>query len=269
MRDNRTRVRRCLGKESDDELALAVDQEEKLEPVPVTVAILSSVYGGYDKVYQPSEQFIPCDFIMVSDEPIQQSRIVGRSRWQNIVEPNPRVPPRLASRVAKCNPWLYTDADVVIWVDGNIEITSPFFAEWCLAYLKDNLICQTHLEHFSIWDEVGDTVNVPKFADDPLREQATSYIRSGYPELYGTWWCGIMVRRRECPAFGDQWLAEMVRWSCHDQISHSYLMWKNRLIPENLITRFEGEIGKIPGVLDADGWRFEHYNRWIHNSRVT
>lgn len=223
------------------------------------IAVVSSVYGSYDPIKTAVPQTVEADWIFITD------RNVASYPWTVIVEPRPpKTEPRLASRVPKCDPWLYTDADVVIWIDGNIEVTSPHFIEWCLDSLGDDVICQNR-QYWAenVFDEMKASFNVgglyrtsleeqaaylsgdrdkpfsdlewkAKWGDDPIVEQIDTYMAQGYPPDYGIWWCGLMVRTKDCPDFGGKWMTEMVRWTCQDQLAHSFLMHKLGIKPASL-----------------------------------
>ncbi len=75
-----------------------------------------------------------------------------------------------------------------------------------------------------------------------MREQIAHYKAQGFPETFGNWWTGLIVRRGTNPAyyqgmdpaFGDAWMGEMTRWVYHDQISLPYLLWKWGIRPVDL-----------------------------------
>lgn len=231
----------------------------------MSVAIVSSVYGGYDPIRLPVLQNWECEYILVTDH----ERATSCLPWQVIVEPRASVPDRLASRVAKCNPWLYTDAEIVIWIDGNIEITSPGFVEWCLESLGDGMLCQRNLARPDIMDEVKASFRYSKWGNDQLNEMVAHYLSTGYQSNYGIWWCGFMVMRREFqrrfPAFGNKWLAEMVRWTCQDQMSYSYLLHKIQVKPRNMAVRF----GTITDPNHDNTWcEAEHFTLHKHPDSI-
>jgi hypothetical protein len=228
----------------------------------MSVAVVSSVYGGYDSIRNPVPQTVDCEFIMVTAEPVDSPP------WRNVVEPRPRVHPRLASRIAKCNPWLYTDADVTIWVDADIEINSPNFVQWCLDSLGDNVVCQWKQPDTDINEELRVTRHFRKWDGDPIEQQVALYNSEGYPEGRNTYWCGLIVRSKDFPQeFGDEWLAEMVRWSCQDQIAYAHLTYKYGIEPA-LLPMAEYEqvcFFNVAGNGVPLGWRYEHYIRWVHS----
>lgn len=182
------------------------------------VAVVSSVYGGHDEPYAPPQQDTPVsDWVMVTGGEMWPEP------WRTVVEPRPQLPPRLAAKVAKCRPDLYTSADVFVWIDGNIRVTSAGFVSWCLERLGDADMAQWRTPG-TIAEEGADAANVarwPKYTGQPIGAQVAHYMASGHPAGYPKWWTGLIVRRdtARLAAFGDAWLLEMTRWSFEDQLS--------------------------------------------------
>lgn len=193
------------------------------------VAIVSSVYGGYDQPVPVPEQDIDCERVLVTDRPL-----TGDWPGRVVVEPRPQIHPRLAAKVAKCRPDLYADADAYVWVDASFEITSPGFAAWAVSHLGQGPIAQiVHPARTSIRDEAEVSAGMTKYAGLPVREQAAHYIAGGYPDGWGLWATGFIVYRREQAIrdFGDAWLREQLRWTYQDQISEAPVLHSLGLKP--------------------------------------
>lgn len=200
----------------------------------MSVAIITSIYGGYDVLHTPVGQYQECEFVLVTDIDIPPEVV---SPWRVVYEPKPGVEPRLASREAKCSPWKYTDADVAIWVDGDIHINSPWFVTWCLQSLGDADVCQRRMDRTAT-EEIKASRCLEKWNNDHLEEMLDHYLSTGYPDDYGIWWCGLIVRRNTAPDIGLSWLAEMIRWTCQDQISYSYIMYELRMKPKDMAIHY-------------------------------
>jgi hypothetical protein len=209
----------------------------------MTVAIVSSVYGGYDLPVAPVPQDTACDFVLVTD------RQVDCWPWKVVVEPRPDLHPRLAAKVAKCRPDAYTDADMTIWVDGHLRITHPAFVRWAAGALDGGAqVAQLrHPQRSRIADEAALSARLPKYRGLPVAEQAASYLAAGYPDGWGMWATGLIVRRTvgATVRFGDAWLAEQVRWTVQDQISEPPLLYWHGL-----------EMATLPGPL-VGHWAFD------------
>lgn len=194
------------------------------------ITILSAVYGGYDTPPAPPAQDAPgheVDWLMVSDRDCPG--------WPTVIEPRPLMHPRLAAKYPKARPGDYTGAEVTIWADGNIRVRSAGFASWCLHHLGDNHLAMTpHTSAATMAREVELAEGNGKYPGQPLREQAAYYAGRGFPDGWGNWWTGLIVRHEDCPQFGDAWLREMFRWGCEDQISLPWWLWQQGLKPAGL-----------------------------------
>lgn len=196
----------------------------------VSIAVISSIYGNYDRPLIPPLQHVDCDWIMVTepDTPLPRP-------WRPVGEYRPGLHPRLAAKLAKCRPDLYTDADVTIWIDGCVEIHTSDFVSWCLDALGDAELAQHHsVGRCSLIGEAAVAKPMRKYQGLPLHEQAQSYVDAGHPDDWGLWWTGLIVRRRTCPDFGSPWLVEMLRWSYEDQISQAPVLRKLGLRPVDI-----------------------------------
>jgi hypothetical protein len=169
----------------------------------MSVAVISAVYGDYDTPIAPPEQSVEADWILVSD----REHVVDG--WRQVIEPRAHMHPRLAAKVPKCRPDLYSSADVLIWVDGSLMITSGGFVEWCIASLGDHQMAQFfHPERSSIVSEAIVSAGMAKYAYQSVGLQAAHYITEGHPENWGLWATGLIVRDQSCHRFGDAWLRE-------------------------------------------------------------
>lgn len=193
----------------------------------MTVAIISSCYGGYDTIGDVHEQDIDCEWIMVTDDP------EPRDGWRWVYEPRPHLHPRMAAKVAKCLPHRYApSADVTIWIDASFQVVSPSFARWCVDHLGNADIAQIrHPARQSITDEANVSATMTKYQGQRVVEQARSYI-TGYdfPDGWGMWATGLIARRAGygTEMFGEQWLLEQTLWTYQDQISEPFVLWLSK-----------------------------------------
>jgi TOD1/MUCI70, glycosyltransferase-like domain len=206
------------------------------------VAVVSSLFGGYDEPIAPVPQTIDCEYVLIAD------REYDCWPWKTIVEPRPHLVPRLAAKVAKCRPDVYTDATVSVWVDAHIRLTHPGMVAWAVGALgRANLAQLRHPQRQRLTEEAELSATLPKYAGMDLRAQVGSYLARGYPDDWGLWAAGIIVRRHspKVAAFGDAWLAEQVRWTVQDQLSEPPLLYWSGL-----------EMATLPGPLIGH-WGFD------------
>jgi len=206
----------------------------------VTVALVTSIFGDYDSLVDPPEQEGVDEYIAVVDRHHD-----GCSRWRQIVEPRPYLHPRMAAKVAKCRPDLYTDADVTVWIDGGARLLHEGAIAWAVGH--GGIIAQfVHPERDDISAEADTSFPLRKYEGQQIIEQAAHYKKQGLPDHWGLWACGFIVRHTKSLGhrLGNYWLAEQLRWSWQDQISEPYLLWRNMLRPVPL----DGSLWSNPHV---------------------
>jgi hypothetical protein len=202
------------------------------------IAVVTSVYGDYDAMTKPVFQRVrpgvEVEFVCVTD--VWHS--FPHKTWRYVTEPRGWLSPMMAAKVAKARPDFYTDADIMIWADGCIDITHNDFVEWMIDCLGTAQLATTECTCApeEILDEARSSKAIPKYAMLPTVEQAEHYISLGYPPDWGSWFGGLIVWRRGLVQreIGNSWLAEMQRWGFQDQISLPYVLWRYRVRPANV-----------------------------------
>lgn len=195
------------------------------------VAIVSSVYGGYDTL-QPTlpQEGLSVDWVFVTDMLPENAY-----DWRVVLEPKPHLHPNRAAKRAKLVPWEYTDAPMSVWIDGNFRVQSTTFAREALAFAHP--IAQfNHPWRQCLFHEAICTMAVGKYADQvPIIEAQSEHYRDmGHPDEWGLWATGVIARRhtKEVVDLGWQWLAEVHTWSIQDQVSQPYVLNRIGLRPE-------------------------------------
>ena len=139
------------------------------------------MYGDFDTMIPPADQDMPCEWVMVTD------RRQECPPWQVVVEPRPRLRPSFAGKVARARPDLYSDADILIWADGNLQIHSSSFVSWCVAKLGEAPLAakDTRTEGAGMRDEANVAATMGKCEGQPVQKQAEHYIADGFPDDLG------------------------------------------------------------------------------------
>lgn len=178
------------------------------------VTVIQSVYGGYD-AWEP---WIP-QTVNATGIRVQDSR--------------DHLHPRMAAKVAKCEPWRYTEDEVVIWVDGNIHPTTDRFIEHLVDSSHGSLSQYLHPHRDCIETEAKVSAGMVKYQGQRVIEQAAHYMTEGHPKRWGLWATGIIVYRPHAMlrSFGQAWLAEQCAWTVQDQISQPFVLRQHGLEP--------------------------------------
>jgi hypothetical protein len=188
----------------------------------VTIALVTSIYGDYDTLTDPPEQEGVTDYVAVVDH-LQSGAC---SLWRQVVEPRPHMHPRLAAKVAKCCPGLYTDAEFTVWVDGSARLKNPRVAKWAVDQLgTEHAAHFAHPDRDDIYPEAIVSMGMGKYTGQLLMEQVDHYRQLGLPTSSGLWATGFIAR----PAWSGNnvaWLTEQTRWTYQDQISLPFVYWQ-------------------------------------------
>lgn len=206
------------------------------------------MYGGYDLPLVQIPQSVDYQQIVVSDTPQRDERLL-------VHEPRLHMHPRLAAKHAKCLPWEYSDADIIVWIDGSVRATDSLWLDWLIRESEGHLISQMiHPVRDDILDEADASAPMLKYQGQPVHAQANHYIQDGHPRNWGLWCTGLIVYRPHLDRdllsqFGRHWLSEQIRWTYQDQISQPYVARKH---------------GIRPNVLSGHIWDAPHFTLLAH-----
>jgi hypothetical protein len=222
--------------------------------------VITSIYGGFDRLLDPPEQSVPVDqWVCVTDDPDLRSDV-----WDIVVSPEPSVPPRLAAKYAKMLPLQYIKgglrrADRVVRFDGATYLRHGDSVAELLAAAGDAVLAQfEHPARSCIYTELEAAATQPKYAGQPLREQIEHYRAEGHPADWGLWETGVLVYNFGLApelllAFGLDWLHHLERWSLQDQLSEPVVLRRYGLRPAPLPGNYWDNpiVGRQEHLLDA------------------
>ena len=139
--------------------------------------------------------------------------------------------PKRRSRAYKINPPL--TADRSFYVDATFRIRHDL-----TDLLRDRagIWLFPHPMRDCAYREAA--VILEKNLDLPLTVEAqiTRYRTEGFPEHYGLWRCGAMLRERSCDELNQVWWDEISRGTWRDQLSFPYACWKTGVTPRPFLT---------------------------------
>ena len=135
--------------------------------------------------------------------------------------------PRRTARHYKCLPHRYLpDADIWIWVDGNVRLTtSPEDA--VRRWLHSDLATFNHPDRNCLYSEAAFCAKYHVDIPSVLKTQTDKYRAKGMPVRWGLAETRCVIRRNT-PAmreFNEAWWAEIERGSLRDQISFPFVCW--------------------------------------------
>jgi hypothetical protein len=183
------------------------------------VAVITSIMGGYDSVPPVPRGFT--EAVLVSDLPVE-------SDWLNVVMKT-TLSPRLAAKIPKFRPDLFTTLGSSVWMDASMSEDRGWLKPTVEKALGNSDFCLfKHPDRDSVSQEVMVSQAMRKYESFPLRAQLEHYSDNGFPDNVGLFACGVIARNhtQKNQDFGNAWLAENVLWSIQDQVSFPYLAWK-------------------------------------------
>jgi hypothetical protein len=202
-----------------------------------TVAVITSIYGGYDQLAAPPPQDLEAEWLCVTDRP----DLDGQGAWKVVYEPKAEaVHPRLAAKIPKCLPRLYTSADVVVWVDGSCRMKeADTLRRLVMANPLAHLSQFAHPDRDCSFEEGAFSALLPKYIATPIPEQMAHYQADGYRAHWGLWATGVIVWNfthgiELLIRFGQSWLIEQLRWTIQDQVSEAVVLQRHGLRPSVL-----------------------------------
>lgn len=207
-------------------------------------AIITAVFGDYDEPKVQPEIADVDEWILVTDNPA-----IDAPGWNVKVCNFADFHPRLTAKIPKFMPWLFTDQERSIWIDGSAQIVEPQgFVEWAYSTGRD-VAMHAHPQRNNIWDESKASTG-PKYDFQPIAEQVDYYslLDPDIPNLWATG-CIAWTHSPLTREFGSAWFNECFLWSTQDQLS---LPW--------LAKQLGVKIGTLPGDLWKGRLRFAAHN---------
>lgn len=195
------------------------------------IAVFTCVTGGYDVIKEPTYTEEQCDYFLISDERPESLKVY------HFLDVNQIVPENVTDNAAK-NRWckmhgyeIFKSYKYSIYIDGSIRLVKP------ISYYVDligasGIAVHRHSLRDCIYEEGLRLVANKRGNIDfqRLRDQMLGYLEEGMPRKYGLFECGVIVRKHNVPAGNqimDQWFDEYMRGQRRDQLSFTYILWKN------------------------------------------
>lgn len=213
------------------------------------IVVYTANFGNYDILLDPLYRSNQIDYVCFTDNEIFQSDIwnvqyIKRKNENQI----------LMARWHKIFPdKLFPQYDISIWVDSKFLITGNL-SQYLAIYQKDKeILCFPHFSRNCIYDEAKECIRVGKAKGDILNSQTKAYRKDRFPENYGLYETGCLVRRHNesnVKEIMKLWWLEIEKRSTRDQVSFPYILWKygykpdicNLDIVNNPYLKFQGHI---------------------------
>jgi hypothetical protein len=240
------------------------------------ICFITSIYGGYELTCKNFvKQTIETDFICFTDNKNIQANgwtidttpyhIINKSNIDNDTYVNSISSNNHTFNIAKYYKQAFNNIpvldkyDVIVWLDGSIEIIYDKTSEFILKKIyKEKIIGWNHESRYGILkDEVINShfnrytstfYNNQSQPYQDIDKQYNDYINEGYTDLYfknlnsgnehlGVWvtcFVAFLKNDIEVKKFLDLWYLQTLKYTTQDQIGFSYVCQKTNLIPYTL-----------------------------------
>ncbi len=148
---------------------------------------------------------------------------------------------------------LFPTHDWSIYIDASVRVKDPLALVEAVRDALEQPVSDRQLAFFahpedpqrSLEDEARFSMTMPKYAGEPCIEQVAHYRSAGMPSGSPLWLyqllAGGCIGRKHSDinaAFEKAWFDECVHWSCQDQLSLPYVLWRQ-----------QRAVGIIPGSI--------------------
>lgn len=240
------------------------------------ICFITAIYGNYETSCKPyKKQTINTDFICFTDNPSITSNgwiidntpyhITHRSPLDNGIYVNSMNNNKHTFNIAKYYKQAFQNIprlkhyDVIVWLDGTIEITSEITSEYILSKIYDVYIIGWHHEYRNgILKNETIASNFQRYTSrywngqsqpyQDVNKQYNDYINDGYKEdffnkykhlspHFGVWitcFVAFLNKNKKVSEFLNMWYMQTLKHTTQDQIGFPYVVQKINLIPYTL-----------------------------------
>lgn len=207
--------------EVDDDLINDIKDNE--------LVVYTAFTGDYDSLKEPD--FVDDDtrYVCFTQNPDLKSDI-----WEIIQMEDSTLDDNRIAKQYKVFPNKYfPDNKYSFWIDGSFKIVGSI-REYVYKYINSPMLTVVHPERDCIFDEALGSIHFPRYSNYTICKQVKKYKNEGMPNHYGLPVLGAIFRQHNDPVIVDlmnQWWEEIINYTNQDQLSFTYLMWKNNFHP--------------------------------------
>lgn len=196
----------------------------------------TAVTGGYDQIINHKYLDYDADYVCFTDNP----RLLRHKRY-GIWEIRPLAYEWLDNtknaRWHKTHPQLlFPDYESSIWVDGNLNILTSCLQQLVCKTSAD-LLVPRHYSRNCVYQEIKAVVSHHK-EQPAVADIVKDFLWSQQmPEGYGLCETNIIFRRHngeKVQRVMDIWWRCIEKYSKRDQLSFTYALWQNQILPEDI-----------------------------------
>jgi len=190
------------------------------------IIVYSANIGEYDKFHTAGVFDKNARYILFTDSEIKSKN------WEIQKPENTlNLSDRKLARYYKLNPHLVLpEHKISIWIDSCFEIQISDFEKFLVDedLEKNDILIYKHPWRDCLYDEAAICKEKKLDYDFIIDEQIFKYKNDGFPENFGLFATGIILRKNipEINKFNEMWWVEVLNHSGRDQLSQQYAAWK-------------------------------------------
>jgi hypothetical protein len=192
------------------------------------IAIFSCMMGGYDIPTDNFEIREGYDYYLFLDKAIHTEC------WQ-LMKPmftNEELSPAKKSRFIKTHPFaVLPDYDIVVWVDANTTIDDKLY-NYIDQHKDKPITFKQHPYRDCIYEEIKMCCLLGKETQPMCLKLFERYNGEHFPTHYGLYENNVIIYHPHDPIVQEicnAWWNEIENFSHRDQLSLTYVLWKNNL----------------------------------------
>lgn len=195
------------------------------------IIVYSANIGKYDKFREPIIVDPNIEYYLFTDDEEITSNV-----WKiiNYKFEDDNLDNRKKSRFFKCNPHLILpEHDISIWIDSSFlplfDNTNNLLDK--IAFWDKNIMIYKHYTRKCLYKEANVAKGMNYDTPDIIDKQMARYKEEGFPENYGLFESGFIIRKNndDTNKYNELWWEEIKNNSSRDQLSQMYVSWKTNI----------------------------------------
>ena len=240
------------------------------------ICFITAIYGNYEATCKPFiAQTVQTDFICFTDNPnivsngwtldFTQYHLIYKSKLDDDIYVNSLSNNKHTFNIAKYYKQAFQNIpilekyDVIVWIDGTIQITHHQTSEYILIHTyREKIIGWHHEYNYGSLQREVETSHIEKYIstfwngqEQPYQDvdyQYKCYLENGYTDEFfkkmnshtphlGVWltcFVSFLNKDEQVSKFLDLWYLQTLQYTTQDQIGFSYVCQKTGLVPFTL-----------------------------------
>lgn len=201
-------------------------------------AIYTCVTGGYDHIKEPLFVEENCDYYIISDRKYPELQVYRQLDVHDFI-------PNDSLNNAEINRWckmhghrIFKDYRYSIYLDGSIQLIRPI-SHYVKQIGHSGIAIHKHPLRNCIYEEGLRLIASKRGNIDyqGLTRQMKRYLEDGMPREYGLFECTMIARDNLNPIgnqIAEEWFEEYLLGERRDQLSLTYVLWKNGISADDV-----------------------------------